>query len=721
MKEKSEKILKSNMFKKPNIYKIEAYVNNIISYFKDRYSLNKIYVTFQNIDECFTNGFRIVLGTNFYMFAKERDKNTVISLINGVTFHEVGHVLYTPFDEHEKAQKRIISNPGEYFSDKMVCEYIEHILPPVKATLFMKLYHEFFNRIEDGRIERLLLTCLKQHAGLIHGLKTVRKKQYSEFNIDEYKRTGNPLKDMRMFGNWTLQIAKYGVIKDEYPLKKELEPLIPLIKKMVYETDTQKLIKKYITFLEAAFEPFIKPYLEYAFTDGETAFGDERGGTMGEGGISMPTLSNPEIREILRKTKEAKEDAEGCYDGIIHISDAGEDAEENDDSKTSIPGSGSSDSKKDDKGDDKTSGSIEDALSKDDEDTLDTEKSTEKSDAPKDRESDDGKDEFDSGFDDENDEEMETPDLASEVEKMKPKEAEDDERSKKLEDLADDIDFGSINPFPVTIISPNEINRREAHGDIHIYNTAFKEAIENGKKAAKKIKPFFDPDMKRVFEKNHFAGQKYRANRAFNPNLRHFDQKVTKPGIPSLSVAILVDESGSMSGQNISAAKRAAVALFETCSELGVPFCTIGHTENFNSPFDLQLRVYCNFNEADDAARVRLLSIDARENNRDGAALRYTAELLKTQNTDKHLLIIISDGLPAAYKYSSTEGKKDIQGVIREFERQNVTFIAAAIGEQKKDIEKIYGAQRFLDISDLSKLPDILSSVLRRHILERSF
>ena len=50
-----------------------------------------------------------------------------------------------------------------------------------------------------------------------------------------------------------------------------------------------------------------------------------------------------------------------------------------------------------------------------------------------------------------------------------------------------------------------------------------------------------------------------------------------------------------------------------------------------------------------------------------------------------------------------------------EYQRKGILFIAAAIGDDKVNIERIYG-NSFLDITDLSQLPVKLTSIIRKHL-----
>lgn len=110
-----------------------------------------------------------------------------------------------------------------------------------------------------------------------------------------------------------------------------------------------------------------------------------------------------------------------------------------------------------------------------------------------------------------------------------------------------------------------------------------------------------------------------------------------------------------------------------------------------------------------------MMDIDARRNNRDGAALRFTAEQLSKRPEEVKLLIIVSDGQPAASGYSGTASEEDLRGIKQEYQKKGILLVAAAIGDDKVKIERIYG-DSFLDIIDLNQLPTKLTAAVKRHI-----
>ena len=110
-----------------------------------------------------------------------------------------------------------------------------------------------------------------------------------------------------------------------------------------------------------------------------------------------------------------------------------------------------------------------------------------------------------------------------------------------------------------------------------------------------------------------------------------------------------------------------------------------------------------------------MMDMSARSGNRDGAALRYVAERLMTREEETKLLILISDGQPAACDYYGTAAEADLRGIKREYTNKGITMFSAAIGEDKENIERIY-QDGFLDITDLNLLPMNLTKLIARYI-----
>ena len=110
------------------------------------------------------------------------------------------------------------------------------------------------------------------------------------------------------------------------------------------------------------------------------------------------------------------------------------------------------------------------------------------------------------------------------------------------------------------------------------------------------------------------------------------------------------------------------------------------------------------------------MDIGARSENRDGAALRYVAEQLSKRTEAVKMLILVSDGQPADNGYYGTAAEEDLRGIKQEYQRKGILFVAAAIGDDKENIQRIYG-DSFLDITDLNQLPVKLTAVVKKHII----
>ena len=194
---------------------------------------------------------------------------------------------------------------------------------------------------------------------------------------------------------------------------------------------------------------------------------------------------------------------------------------------------------------------------------------------------------------------------------------------------------------------------------------------------------------------------------------RVFYKNALPNNTPRMSIGLLLDESGSMSwGDRATYARAAAIILYDFCKALDIPIMIYGHSTGYGA---VDLYSYAEFEDIDRNDCYRLMDISSRGSNRDGAALRYVAEQLSKRHEEIRILILVSDGQPADMGYSGTAAEEDLRGIKHEYARKGILFVAAAIGSDKENIERIYG-DSFLDITDLTKLPVALTSVVKRHI-----
>lgn len=207
-------------------------------------------------------------------------------------------------------------------------------------------------------------------------------------------------------------------------------------------------------------------------------------------------------------------------------------------------------------------------------------------------------------------------------------------------------------------------------------------------------------------------GRRINARSIIDDDGRIFYNKKYPDDEPKMAVAVLVDESGSMSWcDRVTSARTAAIVLYDFCTSLGIPLAMYGHTEDWDGKPIVEIYNYTEFDSVDKNDRFRVMDMSARCGNRDGAALRFVAERLEKRPEKVKILITISDGQPAGNGYGGTAAEADLRGIKREYKNKGVTMFAAAIGDDKPNIERIY-KEGFLDITDINKLPLFLTKLV---------
>lgn len=196
-----------------------------------------------------------------------------------------------------------------------------------------------------------------------------------------------------------------------------------------------------------------------------------------------------------------------------------------------------------------------------------------------------------------------------------------------------------------------------------------------------------------------------------------FARDVSPEDIAPLAVALLIDQSGSMMQNNkIEQAKKTAIAVEYFCRILNIPISIMGHSEDY---YGVILSQYVRFGHPKD--RYTLSKIEAGGNNRDGFALRYVKKQIETRPEENKLIILISDGLPNGKNYgqghySGNVAYSDLAAIKLDMKKKGIALVAAAIDSSKDIIQKIYGRDSFLDITDLSRLPITLTKIILQQL-----
>lgn len=283
------------------------------------------------------------------------------------------------------------------------------------------------------------------------------------------------------------------------------------------------------------------------------------------------------------------------------------------------------------------------------------------------------------------------------------------QRTEELTELAQSISYGDIHDGVSKtvhrIASVSEELKEE-------YQSIAGDLLHISKQLQKSVLQQMQDSRRGGKQTSLLMGRRLDAHALFRTDSRVFYKNALPNEMPALCVGLLLDESGSMSWNDRATYARAtAIILYDFCQALGIPITVYGHSTSRG----VDLYSYAEFDAIDRDDRYRMMDISARGSNRDGAALRFVAERLVHRPEDIKLLMLVSDGQPADAGYGGTAAEEDLRGIKHEYQRKGVLFIAAAIGSDKENIERIYG-DAFLDITDLTKLPVKLAGIIKRFI-----
>lgn len=144
-----------------------------------------------------------------------------------------------------------------------------------------------------------------------------------------------------------------------------------------------------------------------------------------------------------------------------------------------------------------------------------------------------------------------------------------------------------------------------------------------------------------------------------------------------VAVCILIDESGSMSGERIKAARDTAVLINEAIGQVhNVELFIYGHSGDMKRTYSTELYVY---REKGYNPKFSIGSVKARSQNRDGIAIIETAKRVRRQTKNPVLFFILSDGEPCAGRYCGTSAMRHVKECVAKTERMGFSVIQVCI------------------------------------------
>ena len=183
-----------------------------------------------------------------------------------------------------------------------------------------------------------------------------------------------------------------------------------------------------------------------------------------------------------------------------------------------------------------------------------------------------------------------------------------------------------------------------------------------------------------------------------------------------MAVCVLIDESGSMYGEKIIAARNLAVLLNEAVSTVpGIDLYIYGHTygdrcrDSYREGEQVtELQVY---REKGYAPKKALGSIEARSGNLDSFAIREAAARMKKfTGGRKNLMFVITDGAP-------NERYEQLTNTVKQLEKQGMSIVAVCI-EPSYDPSQLY--THHVTMTEMSTLALNLGKMIKKAILRNA-
>ena len=181
-----------------------------------------------------------------------------------------------------------------------------------------------------------------------------------------------------------------------------------------------------------------------------------------------------------------------------------------------------------------------------------------------------------------------------------------------------------------------------------------------------------------------------------------------------LNIGVLIDESGSMSGNKIERARQAAIFINEVFKNIpDARLYMYGHTADGGgggTTGDCIIRIYKEHGKGSDPHALG--SAAARHNNRDGDAIYACARKIRSMNDDPCLLFVLSDGAPYANNYSGQMAIEDTRKKVTMSQALGFQVIQIAIDYEVPSADMF---DYYIEMTDIKNLPmDLIKYVSKK-------
>lgn len=700
-----------------------------------------------------TDNMTVRINAGYPLITKVKGRENRFQVITGVFAHELGHVLYTDFLIKQTylnnlssfrwfPHKPDLKTTDDVRNEKEFWEYVKD--DPVNLQMIMQVAHHIWNSLEDGYIENRVLANFPGKLG--YGLEILRDLHFQEIPtvtqlIEKEDDNGHIFNTISQL---ILSYAKFGEIKyGDEPLSDErIQAVFDLIDVIdpILINHSAKDRWNAVNFIMIRCWEYVHDYCEVckerqkeAQAAGGTLSAAETlsemlqaiagGSAAGSGNSSaVPEASSGSEESATASARaktraeasESEDESESGGESASPQTDSENEENESESGENNSGSGGSSGADSEAEGEATPGGAMagsgKQEVSKGEKGRIPLQQ-TDRLSSPvggTTERNDDYQREMYSG-------------AAEDIERILDKMAEksacqelENERIRELNDVAQNISYGNIHEGIYV-----RVNRIASVDEelVEQYDAISSPMITISRQLQKSLVKQLKENRRGGKQTGLIMGRRLDAHALCRNDGKVFYKNNLPNEIPELVVGLLLDESGSMSScDRCTYARAAAIILYDFCESLGIPVMVYGHsTDYYDGHNSVELFSYAEFDGFDRDDKYRLMDISARGSNRDGAALRYVAENLAKRPEAVKLLILVSDGQPADSGYYGTAAEEDLRGIKQEYQRKGILFVAAAIGNDKQNIERIYG-DSFLDISDLNQLPTKLTNVVKRHI-----
>ena len=710
----------------------------------------KIQIINEGSSAAFTNGNMITVNLNNDWIKNQPTRLDKYYIIVGIILHECGHILYTDFKLMEKCFDALEHNrlfPIIDYSEALAECFDENM-----GRRFLKVYQTLDNCVEDGHIEKRVI---RHVPGYGECLLKVRKLHLADAGIKTYERllqeaekTGSDIDRIGCVIKLVLIYAKFGVdnvgdVSDDltklfYRMTSHIDAAVNTNNAASRKKEVNIIFDMLIDFISDEIERLKEKEKEEEKPkeeeEPEKSSEDEDEEKDGEKESEESPSEEDDPSETDDDSSEGGEES-GTDEEIDDsdspsISEEGTDSEEDDDSedesttsKAEESGSGMSKEEKEkaleevlsslgdicDDMSDKTdhSDTMTSPVSDEDED-LKAEGTTPDEGADFDPTNEEGPEEWDLSY---------LEDCAAEEEIAI---ATKKNIVKAMTRNADDTRKGRTDKFPSIqkYVEPDD----EA---IEMFDREHEELDRIARRVKKNLDKVIKERQKGDRLNGLYTGKQLDSAHTYRKDKRIFANKVLPEDIPDMEVCVLVDCSGSMCcGSRMDQSRKCAYITWKFCQFMEIPCSVYGHTTDAYPEKHVVMTCVAHPDNLDKDDEKRIFMLRPEYDNRDGWAVNFCAEALSKSSATSKMLLIISDGLPAAVGYGDVLGKRDCQEVVKRYKKKGISVITAGIDDCASDIKSLYvdginpkDAAKFLDYSDMTQLPKAFATLIKKELL----